>query len=82
MLILIKKYLSLEASSIGISTTRVSSSKVCKLLICQYIKLLRRFPINSINSLEFKLKLKVLIYFGKSLFRLLSTLSSYKYKIT
>jgi len=63
-----KKYLSSEASSIEISTIRVSSSKVCKSLIRQCVKSLRRFSINSINSLEFKLKFKVLIYFEKSLF--------------
>jgi hypothetical protein len=74
----LKNYLSPKASPIGVSTTRVSSSNVCKSLIRQYVKSLRPVSINSINNLEFKFKFKALIYFGKSLFRSLSTLSSYK----
>ncbi len=65
----LKKYLSSEASPIEFSITRMASNKVYKLLIRQYVKLFRRLSIKSIDSLEFKVKFKVLIYFGKSLFR-------------
>jgi hypothetical protein len=67
-----------KANLIEILTLDVLSNKISKSLICQCVKLLRRFSINSINSLEFKLKSKILIYFEKSLFRLLLTQSSYK----